>query len=159
MPLPRLYFLRVFNRSHVMGATRNVLAEAAPESPPPVVSVAAVQIPLPFHTAAGPRPERMAFALPPKVRPRAVLLTAAGRCLEKGCVFPALPGADGRCLHHQRQQREPALYCSHQPSFALAERSKFGPPRVEDLEPTTNARGFDRRRLMAERERFLGEQQ
>jgi len=142
-----------------MGATRNVLAEAAPESPPPVVSVAAVQIPLPFHTAAGPRPERMAFALPPKVHPRAVLLTAAGRCLEKGCVFPALPGADGRCLHHQRQQREPALYCSHQPSFALAERSKFGPPRVEDLEPTTNARGFDRRRLMAERERFLGEQQ
>src|ERR1700756_5189785 len=143
----------------VMGAIRNILADSTPESPPPVVSAGAVQMPLPFQTVASPGPEQVAFSLPPKARPQAALIVAAGRCLEKGCVFPALPGADGRCLHHQRQQREPALYCSHQPSFALVERSKFGPPKVEDLEPNASARGFDRRRLMAERERFWGEQQ
>lgn len=142
-----------------MGATRNVLADSAPGSPRPVVSAGAVQIPLPFQTAAASRPAQVAFPLPPKTHPQAALIVAAARCLEKGCVFPALPGADGRCLHHQRQQREPALYRSHQPSFALVERSKFGPPRVEEAEPNATARGFDRRRLMAERERFLGEQQ
>jgi hypothetical protein len=142
-----------------MGATRNVLAESTPEPPPPMVPASAIQIPLHFQMVSGPRPDRGDLPLPPIAPPQAALVAGAGRCLEKGCVFPALPGGDGRCLHHQRQQREPALYCSHQPSFALVERSKFGPPRVEDLEPSANARGFDRRRLMAERERFLGEQQ
>lgn len=143
-----------------MGATQNVLADPVPDlAPPPLVPSGAIQIPLPFRTASRPEPEKVGVALPPKAAPRTALVAAAGRCLEKGCVFPALPGADGRCLHHQRQQREPSLYCSHQPSSALVQRSKFGPARVEDVEPNASARGFDRRRLVAERERFLGEQQ
>jgi hypothetical protein len=142
-----------------MGATRNVVADPAPQPPPTLVAPEAIQIPLPFQAAPRPQAAREVAALPPKARPRTSPVAVSGRCLEKGCVFPALPGADGRCLHHQRQQREPALYCSHQPSFALAQRSKFGPARVEDLEPSSNARGFDRRRLLAQRERFWGEQQ
>ena len=143
-----------------MGATRNLLSPPAPDlAPPTLVPSGAIQISLPFRTASRPEPEKVRLALPPKAGPRPALVAVAGRCLERGCVFPALPGADGRCLHHQRQQREPSLYCSHQPSFALVQRSKFGPARSDDVEPAANARGFDRRRLVAERERFLGEQQ
>ena len=95
---------------------------------------------------------------PPKVKPKSVTLSLRGRCVEKGCVFPAAPGIEGKCLHHQRQQQEPGLYSSHQPSSALVARGKFGPPRAEDLETGGGRRGLDRRRLMAERERFLNEQ-
>jgi len=95
---------------------------------------------------------------PPPLKPKAVTLSLRGRCTEKGCVFPAAPGPEGKCLHHQRQQQEPGLYSSHQPSSALMARGKFGPPRAEELEPGAAKRGLDRRRLMAERERFLNEQ-
>lgn len=94
----------------------------------------------------------------PKIKPKAVTLSLRGRCLEKGCVFPSAPGVEGKCLHHQRQQQEPGLYSSHQPSSALMGRGKFGPPRAEELEPGAGRRGTDRRRLMAERERFLNDQ-
>ena len=141
-----------------MGATRNTLVESRPE-PPPAVLPDALQMPLPIPVLARSRLEKTVAAVPPKPSPRSLSTSVAGRCMEKGCVFPALPGTDGRCLHHQRQQREPSLYCSHQPSFALVERSKFGEPRGDDLEPASNARTFERRRLVAERERFLGEQQ
>jgi hypothetical protein len=94
----------------------------------------------------------------PKVKPKAVTLSLRGRCVEKGCVFPAAPGVEGKCLHHRRQQQEPGLYSSHQPSSALVARGKFGPPRAEELERGAGKRGIDRRRLMAERERFLSEQ-
>jgi hypothetical protein len=94
----------------------------------------------------------------PKTKPKSVTLQLLGRCLERGCVFPAAPGLEGRCLHHQRQQQEPGLYSSHQPSSALVGRGKFGPPRAEELGPGPGRRGLDRRRLAAERERFLNEQ-
>ena len=94
----------------------------------------------------------------PKMRPKAVSINLRGRCVEKGCVFPAAPDLEGRCLHHGRQLREPGLYSSHQPSSALVGRGKFGPPRAEEFEPGAGKRGLDRRRLMAERERFLNEQ-
>jgi hypothetical protein len=94
----------------------------------------------------------------PKMKPKPVTLNLLGRCVEKGCVFPAAPGVEGRCLHHQRQRQEPGLYSSHQPSSALVGRGKFGPPRAEEFEPGAGKRGLDRRRLMAERERFLNEQ-
>ncbi|HXJ92751.1 MAG TPA: hypothetical protein VMT20_07690 [Terriglobia bacterium] len=94
----------------------------------------------------------------PKMKPKPVSLNLRGRCVEKGCVFPAAPGLEGRCLHHGRQQQEPGLYSSHQPSSALVGRGKFGPPRAEEFEPGAGKRGLDRRRLMAERERFLNEQ-
>ncbi len=102
--------------------------------------------------------EQPANIEPPKIKPKPVMLNLRGRCLEKGCVFPAAPGVEGRCLHHQRQQQEPGLYSSHQPSSALVGRGKFGPPRTEELEPGAGKRGLDRRRLVAERERFLNEQ-
>ena len=94
----------------------------------------------------------------PKVKPKPVTLRLRGRCVEKGCVFPAVSGPEGKCLHHQRQQYEPGLYSSHQPSSALVGRGKFGPARTEEVGPAVSRRGLDRRRLMAERERFLNEQ-
>lgn len=96
--------------------------------------------------------------LPPKLKPRAVILSMPGRCLEKGCVFPVVPGSGGRCIHHQRQQQEPGLYSSQQPSSILVARGKFGPPRLEEMERCERSENLkDRRRMMAERERFLGE--
>lgn len=119
---------------------------AVPRSAPPA------QILLPLGDVGQPL-----HSLPPRVKPKPVALTPGGRCVEKGCVFPAAPGPEGKCVHHQRQQHEPGLYCSHQPSSALVARGKFGPPRAEDIEPGSR-RGLDRRRLTAERERFLNEQ-
>src|SRR5215472_11004480 len=58
-------------------------------------------------------------ATPPKIKPKPITLNLRGRCMEKGCVFPAAPGVEGRCLHHQRQRQEPVLYSSNQPSSAL----------------------------------------
>lgn len=104
--------------------------------------------------ALGPTPD----SVPPRTKPKPVNLSLGGRCVEKGCVFPATPGVEGRCLHHQRQRQEPGLYSSHQPSSALVGRGKFGPPRAEEFEPRVRKRELDRRRLMAEREWFLNEQ-
>lgn len=67
------------------------------------------------------------------------------RCSQKGCVFPAAPGGDGRCLYHNREQREPSLFSSYQPSRLLADQALFGPVAL-DIE---NARLRDRRRLAA----------
>jgi hypothetical protein len=122
-----------------------------PTSPPPT------QIVLPLGDL-GPPLGQVAQSSPPKLKPKSMVLNLRGRCVEKGCVFPAAPGPEGKCLHHQRQQHEPGLYSSHQPSSALVARGKFGPPRAEELEPGGAKRGLDRRRLMAERERFLNEQ-
>jgi hypothetical protein len=97
-------------------------------------------------------------SLPPKLKPRAVRLSVSTRCSEKGCVFPALPGSGGRCMNHQRQQQEPDLCLSQQPSSILVARGKFGPARVEEIERGERRESVkDRRRMMAERERFLGE--
>lgn len=95
---------------------------------------------------------------PPKLKPRAVILSVPGRCAEKGCVFPAVLGSGGRCLHHSRQQQEPGLYSSQQPSAMLLACGKFGPARIDETE-RAGRRGdhADRRRLLEEREKFLGE--
>lgn len=73
------------------------------------------------------------------------------RCSEKGCVFPAAPGAAGMCLHHHRQKQEPILFASHQPTRVVLDRGQVGPP--EDEVDTSRAK--DRRRLAAIREAFL----
>jgi len=140
-----------------MGATRHCPDESEPASPPLVLRAPlnATQMLLPLPGIA-PSPGQM--VLPPKIKPKAVMPTLPGRCVEKGCVFPAAPGADGRCLNHLRQQQEPALYSSYQPSSALVARGKFGPAKADEGE-RADKRGIDRRRLMAERERFLNEQQ
>jgi hypothetical protein len=114
----------------------------------------ALQLALPFSrplvNPSGP------FAIP-KIPPRPAAWPAQDRCVEKGCVFPA-EDVEGRCLQHQRQRREPLLYSSQQPSLALLDRSRFGPLRLEYVEEPKLSRAHDRRRLAAERERFLAEQ-
>ena len=74
------------------------------------------------------------------------------RCREKGCIFPAVCEESGKCLHHYRQEREPAMYHSKQPTWAAMEQGKF-----VDLgnELTFGSREADRRRFDAERETFL----
>lgn len=142
-----------------MGATRRAPGELEIGLAAPVLTLPArlpEVIPV-IGPAAEPLLGRLGFRLPPKMKPRSVMVGLPGRCLERGCVYPALPIGDGRCLHHLRQQREPEMYCSHQPSSAVAAREKFGPPRSEELETDPRGRGLDRRRLMAERERFLND--
>ncbi|HZP01512.1 MAG TPA: hypothetical protein VFD30_14575 [Terriglobia bacterium] len=75
------------------------------------------------------------------------------RCREKGCVFPVASSETGRCLQHDRQISEPALFHSHQPSMLLLDRAKFGLP---DHEPD-DSRARDRRRFAMLREARLEE--
>lgn len=143
-----------------MGTTRDVFAHPEPEAAAASLpaSFAAVQIPLPLEGLTVTRAGQPGSPRPPAAKPKRVLLPRLqGRCSEKGCVFPAEPGAGGKCVHHRRQQQEPSLYCSHQPSSAFVERSKFGPPREEELGQACQRRAFDRRRQVVERERFLRE--
>jgi len=74
------------------------------------------------------------------------------RCGEKGCIFPALGGGGGKCLHHYRQEREPSMYHSKQPTWAAIEQGKFVETGDELM---FGSRGADRRRFDAERETFL----
>lgn len=88
---------------------------------------------------------------PPPKDPEPLATALDGlRCSEKGCVFPA-GWRVGKCLHHDRQQREPALFCSRQPSVLLLDRAKFLLPNGGSEDP----HGRDRRRLAALREAFL----
>ena len=75
------------------------------------------------------------------------------RCREKGCVFPAARSESGRCLQHDRQYSEPALFHSQQPSMLLLDQAKFGLP---DSEPD-DSRARDRRRFAVLREANLDE--
>jgi|SRR5579859_5234967 len=140
-----------------MSSRRTNLSAAGPSPPPlmPVSEAAGLDI------AAGPEVGLLALPslpAPPKLKPRAVMLSMPGRCAEKGCVFPAVPGSGGRCIDHQRQQQEPGLYSSQQPSSFLAACEKFGPPRLEEMERGERREKLkDRRRMLADREKFLGE--
>jgi hypothetical protein len=73
------------------------------------------------------------------------------RCAEKGCVFPAASASNPLCAYHQREQREPSLFRSQQPSMLLLDRAKFGDESSE--EDLTRSR--DRRRLAELWEEFL----
>ena len=126
---------------------------------PPTPAAAFIPVP----GAPGPelltRVEKGPLALAPSpFPPRAPRTVLPGRCLEKGCVFPAWPGTGGKCVHHQRQQQEPGLYSSQQPSAMLVARGLFGPASIEEIDRgERRANRQDRRRLTAEREKFLGE--
>lgn len=112
----------------------------------------------PISTVAGVTKPRAVLTSSLAALSRTVVLSMSGRCVEKGCVFPAALGSGGRCIHHHRQQQEPGLYSSLQPSCAVAARGKFGPSRAEDGDHGGNRDGFrDRRRMVVERERFLTE--
>lgn len=79
------------------------------------------------------------------------VLAPDGRCSEKGCVFPAAPKGQGKCLHHYRQASEPIFFSSHQPTRVVLERGRFGVPEAE----VDTSRNRDRRQLAAIREAFL----
>lgn len=81
-----------------------------------------------------------------------VAATAPARCRERGCIFPALGGADGKCFHHFREEREPAMFLSKQPTRAALDHGKFLPA---DEELMFGSRGADRRRLESERQAFF----
>lgn len=89
---------------------------------------------------------------PTKRPPPAAVQILSGRCSEKGCVFPATWLGSGRCRHHDRQDQEPALFLSQQPSMLLLDHAKFG---LADSEFERGGSRFsDRRRLARLWERF-----
>jgi hypothetical protein len=70
---------------------------------------------------------------------------SAPKCNEKGCVFPAARLDTGKCRQHERQDEEPAIFHSRQPSVLLLDQAKFGPPDSDCEQREWRAR--DRRRL------------
>jgi len=130
---------------------RDFPPEAGPPFPFPCSQPLQLILPLPWPSLDC----RWQHGVMPKLPPKPVPL---GRCSEKGCVFPAA-GPHGRCRQHQRQWSEPGLYSSHQPTSALVEQGKFGPVRPEWVEDAKAGHTYDRRRMAAEREHFLREQQ
>jgi hypothetical protein len=89
-----------------------------------------------------------AIPIPPPKRP---VMAEAPRCTEKACVYPAALGGSGKCVQHQRQQCEPALFEMRQPSMLLLDCAKFGLPEDEP----EDSRFRDRRRQAKQRESFL----
>jgi hypothetical protein len=75
------------------------------------------------------------------------------RCSEKGCIFPATESGTGKCLLHDLEEREPALFLSCQPTLLVLDQGKFGLPDPE----ADYSRVRDRRRLATLREKFLEE--
>jgi len=137
-----------------MGATQGFL-QFSPHEPmlnePPR---AASGLPLALPSApplTRQQPSPLSILCPPPRIPVAATPRPPARCQEKGCVFPAHAGSE-RCLHHERQLREPTLYHSFQPTSTLADRAKFDLPQEEEVD---NSRFRDRRRLAAQREAFL----
>jgi len=91
-----------------------------------------------------------AFAVP-LAGAREERVPSGARCAEKACIYPAVPGARGVCLYHDREEHEPVSFRSHQPSQLLLEHAKFGLGSPE----FDHSRAQDRRRLATLREDFL----
>lgn len=74
-----------------MGATRHNPDEREPSNSFLVLRapLSPTQMILPLPGMAAPPGQ---VVLPPKIKPKAVMPTLPGRCVEKGCVFPAAPG-------------------------------------------------------------------
>lgn len=72
------------------------------------------------------------------------------RCAEKGCVFPATSPESGKCTYHTRQQQEPVLFRSHQPTGLFLDPARMTPADKEyDVD-----RKRDRRRMAELWEQF-----
>ena len=96
-----------------------------------------------------------ASVVPPPFVPQKALQgteSCVARCREKGCIFPARGGEGGKCLHHRRQEREPSMYVSKQPTWAALEQGRCAQLREETV---FGSREADRRRFEAERRAFL----
>lgn len=107
-----------------------------PVEPPPASSLRTVA-PLPFES------QKRALQGTEK---------SPSRCREKGCIFPAQGGEGGKCVHHCRQEREPSMYVSQQPTWAALEQGRYFQLREERV---FGSREADRRRFEAERRAFL----
>ena len=103
------------------------------ESAPPILNEPPETLPIP-HRARGP----------------ADATRSPARCSEKGCVFPAKENGSGLCSYHLKQQLEPALFSSWQPTWLLVNR----PAADSDGSESARGRSRDRRRLEAQREAF-----
>ncbi|HUZ45574.1 MAG TPA: hypothetical protein VMW54_02935 [Terriglobia bacterium] len=93
---------------------------------------------LSFNTTSGSRPQDTSFP--------------THRCEERGCVFPAASAQSGKCVYHERQMEEPALFRSQQPSHLLLDPAR-GMPTDEEYD---ESRKRDRLRLAKEWEEFQG---
>jgi hypothetical protein len=102
-----------------------------PESMPPSLNAAQ-------ETLSVPHPAREPVGRSP------------ARCGEKGCVFPAEGNESGLCSYHLRQQLEPALFSSWQPTWLLVNR----PAPEFDCSESARGRSRDRRRLAAQCKAF-----
>jgi hypothetical protein len=87
---------------------------------------------------------------PPAVQATRGIPRSPGRCSERGCVFPAEENGSGLCFYHQRQQLEPALFSSWQPTWLILNRSAAG----LDGCGSSHDRGHDRQRLAAQWDAF-----
>ncbi|MGH9396187.1 MAG: hypothetical protein ACRD18_04985 [Terriglobia bacterium] len=129
------------------GQLNNLGASTLPKVAITTITTVPAQAP-----AALPSPGPLAWRPASMRKPEmASTLPQAARCSERGCVFPAAPGCDGKCLHHLRQSREPILFSSYQPTRAVLDRGRFGVPSEE----IDTSRNRDRRQLVAMREAFL----
>lgn len=133
----------------VFSPQANPPSPGAPRAPVPENRVASGLLSFPEDdlgsNPSGAHPAKPSFAL---------VAFPSERCTVKGCVFPAMRPGSGTCAYHDRQQFEPALFESFQPSILLLEQAKFNLP-PEEIDDT---RALDRRRLVAEREAFLLEE-
>lgn len=91
---------------------------------------------LPFNASSSGRSQSVSFS--------------TIRCSEKGCVFPAASFESGKCVYHTRQQEEPVLFRSHQPTGLFLDPSRTGPADRE----YEGSRRRDRRRMAALWEEF-----
>lgn len=118
-----------------------VLQPASHQQPSRSLQLAAVGGHLPLRSPAAPRLEQ---ASKPAQQ-------SWPRCTEKGCVFPSELAGGGECAYHHRQFLEPACFSSQQPTRLLLDHARFNLPDSAPAEP----RSSDRRRLAAERARFM----
>ncbi len=134
---------------------RGVPPRFAPPLALPLLPVVPLEPPLPVvplePRVIGPVTVQPAPVAAPEQAPH-VSPTVSARCREKGCIFPAVGRAGGKCVHHYREEREPTMYLSKQPTRAALDHGKFIPA---DEELMFGSRQADRRRFEAEREAFF----
>ncbi len=120
----------------------------SPANPP----VSFVMKPECHHAGQITEPRKLSLSTSGIGRPESVAFSTA-RCSEKGCVFPASSLSGGKCSYHQRQQEEPVLFRSHQPTGLLLDPARMSPSDRE----YDGSRKRDRRRMADLWEQFQTE--
>jgi hypothetical protein len=96
-----------------------------------------------------PEPRNLSFSTSSSGKPQKVSFSTE-RCAEKGCVFPASSTDSGKCVYHTRQQKEPVLFRSHQPTGLFLDPARMTPADRE----YDGGHKRDRRRMAALWEQF-----